>query len=93
MLKVQPLFINNYKPSFSKKKSKSLVIEPPTTPSYSLMGEIYKQELEEKQARQKAAKSLIHENYRDRNTLKEKALIYLPAIGAFAALRIFAKKG
>ena len=93
MIKVQPLFVNNiFQPSFSKKK-KSQVIEPPQTPQYSLFGEIYKMDMEDKATRQRAAKSLINENYRDRNTLKEKALVILPALGALAAIAYHHKRG
>lgn len=94
MLKVQPLFINNnYYPSFSKKKEKSLVIEPPVTKPYSLSAELFEKNIQEKKMKQEAAKSLIYDNYRDRNTLKEKAMVLLPCIAAFAAIRFFAKRG
>ncbi len=95
MLKVQPLFINsnNYL-SFSKKKEgKSLVIEPPLTKPYSLSAELFEKNIEDKKIRQEAAKSLIYDNYRYRNTLKEKAMVFLPCLAAVAAVRFFAKRG
>lgn len=91
-MRIQPIEINNKKIVFSARKKKSKVIEPlQDTKPYSVIAEIEQRNLEEKRIRQQAAKSLIHEEYRDKNTLKEKALIYLPILGAYTAIRIFGK--
>lgn len=92
MMRIQPIGINNKTLTFSARRKKSRVIEPlPDTKPYSILSEIEQKNREEKRIRQQAAKALIHEEYREKNTLKEKALIYLPILGAFAAVRIFGK--
>lgn len=91
-MRIQPLSINSKAISFSGRRNKSKVIVPPQdTKPYSIIAELEKKNLEEKRIRQQAAKELIHEEYREKNTLKEKALIYLPVLGAYAAIRIFGK--
>ena len=93
MISINPINSYNFnKMSFGAWKKKSRVIEPPKdSKPYSIMAEIEKKNQAEKVIRQKAAKSLIHEEYRERNTIKEKALIYLPVLGALAAIRIFGR--
>jgi len=90
MISINPYNFNTT--SFGARKKKSKVIEPPKdSKPYSILAEIEKKDQAEKKIRQKAAKSLIHEEYREKNTLKEKALIYLPVLGALAAIRIFGR--
>ena len=92
MLRIEPIGINTKNIVFSARRKKSNVIEPlENTKPYSIIAEIEQKNLEEKKLRQQAAKSLIHEEYREKNTIKEKSLIYLPILGAYAAIRIFGK--
>ena len=78
--------------SFSAKNKASRVIVPPqNTKPYSVLSEIYEKDQEALKLKRSAAKAIINENYRDKNTLKEKALIYLPAFSALFALKLFGK--
>ena len=93
IMRIQPLRVNiNNNITFSAWRKKSKVIEPlQNTKPYSILAEIERKNQEDKEIRQRAAKALIHEEYREKNTLKEKALIYLPILGAYSAIRIFGK--
>lgn len=78
--------------SFSARKKASKVIVPPqNTKPYSVIAEIYQKDQEDLKVKRNAARTLINEHYRDRNTFKEKALIYLPAFSAFLAIKLFGK--